>query len=152
MTVIPELRLVAVQHLAEAPPGQDVIDLPQDLGNLANQRLHLPNFRGQLPEDAMHLGGFRHCQLHQAIVQVQDIERFDKNRRPTAGVIVHDAAQQALIIRLEWNHIAIVAEGNEGLLHHVSMLGQMPIQSPPNPLTRLAELLRISCNRGSRYP
>ena len=139
-TIIPELRLVAVQHLAETPPGEDVIDLPQDLGNLANRRLHLPDFRGQLPEDAMHLGSFRRRQLHQVIIQVQDIERFDKDRRPAARVIVHDAAQEALIIRLEWNHIAIVAQGNERLLHHVSMLGQMPIQSPPDPLTRVAEL------------
>ena len=53
---------------------------------------------------------------------------------------MHDAAQEALIILPEWNDIAIVAEGDERLLHHVSMLGQMPIQAPPDPLTRMAEL------------
>jgi hypothetical protein len=54
---------VAVQHLAETPTGEDVIDLPQGFGNLANRHLHVPDFRGQLPEDAMHLDRFRRREL-----------------------------------------------------------------------------------------
>src|SRR5215813_2971099 len=140
-TILAELRLVAVQHLAEARPGQDIIDLPQDICNLANRRLHLPDLRGHLPEDAMHLGIFRRRQLHQAVVHVQDIERLDKDRRPAAGMIMHDPSQQALIIWPKWNHIAIVAEGDKRLLHYFFMLVQMPIQSPPYPLSRVAELI-----------
>ena len=140
MTVFAEFRFMAVPHLAQTPPSEDKVDFPQDISELPNWRLHLPDFRGELSENAMHFRILSGRQLHQPIIQVQHIERFDKHGRPTGGMIMHNPPQEALVIQLEGNNVTIITKGDQGFLYYLFMLHQMPIQTPPNPFTRLTEI------------
>ena len=68
---------------------------------------------GQQAEDLLLLG---QAQLAQGIVQIDDVQRLDKERDAAAGAIVHDALHASLAIRAHGDDKAPLAPGDERLL------------------------------------
>lgn len=71
--------------------------------------------RRQLGENAVDLVLFAPVQLADAVVQLEDVQRLDKQRAARRGGVVHDALDLALVLGLDGDDETAVADGDQPL-------------------------------------
>ena len=144
---------------APAPRDRPACDGEVDRRGRLDQRdercAFSPNGRRQLAKDPFDLVALGRRGLRLAVGQLDDLERLDEQGLPRAGCVVDDAANAAPRARLQREHGATAALGDEVLLQVLAQPGSArePAQLVEHALLAGAQLL---AERGAgvarRYP
>ncbi len=109
--------------------GPHPVELSRQLGlggpevEAGEGRQRLAEFRGvggnerrQLVEDPLDLGLGRELRFPPGIAELDGNERLDEERLAAAGRVVDDALDLRAGLRLDWHHVAAVAERDDRVL------------------------------------
>ena len=124
-------RVAGLGHV-QVQPGHDVQGKQQVFGGLADAG-------GKLAQHALHLALLGQPGLAPAVAHVHGGHRLDKHRRAAVGNVVNDTCDAGAHLRLDEQHHAAVALGDEGLLHQISPLEppQVALHDFVEPVLRL---------------
>src|SRR5271170_1121656 len=92
-----------------------------------------------LGEDPLDFAKFIFSQPHQLVVELDRLQRFDKERAPRSAGAVNYAVNAALLARDDRHHEPVVADGDEVFLDR-----SVRAMRPQEPLQRLLDGLLLS--------
>ncbi len=124
--VLDDLGRDRVHVAGEEGHGLDGVQLAQDRGRLAEVVGPVAHAARQLAQDPDHLAALLVLQGDDVVVQLDRGQRLHEQARPRAGRAVDDAGELAAMLRLQQQHVAVVAGRDELVLQDA--VGVLPAQ------------------------
>ncbi|OPZ57092.1 MAG: hypothetical protein BWY88_01258 [Synergistetes bacterium ADurb.Bin520] len=109
-------RRETVVQVGVPRPGLHGVDVPHPLPEKSDLSGPLPQLGGEFPEQPVDLPAVLVLLLHQPVVSVEDVQRFEEGGGPPGGVLVHHPPEPSPEVRPQGqNHPAVLLGHGVGL-------------------------------------